>query len=66
MYYSRHRPKDLPECWGIKFKEIGFPGCHADLDPIELELKTSGYSNYKRQKRLTIIQEGMPSKAQRK
>ena len=29
------RPKDLPECWGIKFDQIYLPGCDIGCDTIK-------------------------------
>ena len=32
------RPRDLPECWGVKSDEIQLPGCELDPNSIKSEL----------------------------
>ena len=31
------QPRDLPECWGVRFHKIPLPGCHVDFDAIKKE-----------------------------
>ena len=31
------KPKDLPECWGVRFQVIYLPGCNVDLKVIKEE-----------------------------
>ena len=38
MKIATVRPRDLPECWGMKIDEINMPGCSIDLDSIKNEL----------------------------
>ena len=36
------KPKDLPECWGVRFQAISLPGCNVDLEAIKEELENTG------------------------
>ena len=36
------RPKDLPECWGIRLSEIHLPGCDIHLEAITEEISENG------------------------
>ena len=54
------RPRDLPECWGIKIDEINMPGCSIDLDSIKNEVKRNGF-----QRRAYFAQPVGPKKQQR-
>ena len=39
------KPKDLPECWGVRFPEINLPGYSINLQAIKEELKQKGKTN---------------------
>ena len=39
------KPKDLPECWGVRFPHINLPGYSIDLQAIKEELHQRGKTN---------------------
>ena len=65
LFICTVRPRDLPECWGVKFQEISLPGYDVDFNSIKKELDSFGYpqrrgyftlpGGNKRQQRCTLI-----------
>jgi len=39
------KPKDLPECWGIRMNDIHLPGSVIDFQAIKKEVNESGVTN---------------------
>lgn len=60
QFIATVRPRDLPECWGIKIDEIKMPGCSIDLESIKNGLKRNGF-----QRRAYFHQPVGPKKQQR-
>ena len=46
-YLTTVQPRDLPECWGVRFHKTSIPGCHMDFDAIKKELELNGFPQRK-------------------